>query len=302
MFFTLISIKVKNHYEENPYPRWSVSLLPQKCSFIEEVINNDLQNKTLENNLYSEKSELLIAGCGTGKQVVDATRYGNLKITAVDLSVSSITYGMRKCNEYGINNVQFIHSDILNLIDLNKKFDVIECSGVIHHMDNPNDGLKVLKKILKPGGYLKLGVYSELARKFIVEMKEYIKAKNYTDTAEDMRIFRNDVFNFEENNIEKNIVSKLFLSDCFWNLSGVRDLVFHKQECRYCVDDLMEMFKLFNFQFLGFVIQKDILDYYEEKFPYDKNKIDLENWDKFEKNHPEIFSGMYQFWLKNDFS
>lgn len=67
-----VSIKVKNHYEENPYPRWSVSLLPQKCSFNEEVINNDLQNKTLENNLYSETSELLIAGCGTGKQVVDA--------------------------------------------------------------------------------------------------------------------------------------------------------------------------------------------------------------------------------------
>jgi len=297
-----VSIKVKNHYEENPYPRWSVSLLPQKCSFIEEVINNDLQNKTLENNLYSETSELLIARCGTGKQVVDATRYGNLKITAVDLSVSSLTYGMRKCNEFGINNVQFIHSDILNLIDLNKKFDVIECSGVIHHMDNPNDGLKVLKKILKPGGYLKLGVYSELARKFIVEMKEYIKAKKYTDTAKDLRIFRNDVFNFEDNNIEKNIVSKLFLSDCFWNLSGVRDLVFHKQEYRYCIDDLIEMFKLFNFQFLGFVIQKDILDYYEEKFPYDKNKTELKNWDKFERNHPEIFSGMYQFWLKNDFS
>ena len=133
-------------------------------------------------------------------------------------------------------------------------------------------------------------------------MKEYIKAKKYTDTAEDMRIFRNDVFNFEENNIEKNISSKLFLSDCFWNLSGVRDLVFHKQEYRYCIDDLIEMFKLFNFQFLGFVIQKDILDYYEEKFPYDKNKTELKNWDKFEKNHPEIFSGMYQFWLKNDFS
>ena len=297
-----ISLKVKNHYEENPYPRWSVSLLPQKGTFIEEIINNDLQNKILEDNLPSEKSELLIAGCGTGKQVVDAARYGNLKITAVDLSISSLTYGMRKCQELGINNVQFIQSDILNLKDLNKKFDVIECSGVIHHMICPNDGLNVLKKILKPGGYLKLGVYSELARKFIVEMKEYIKAKKYSDTGEGIRKFRHDVFNFQTNNINEDTVSKLFLSNCFWNLSGVRDLVFHEQEYRYCIEELIEIIKLFKFEFLGFVIQKDILDYYTEKFPYDNNKTDLENWDKFEKSHPEIFGGMYQFWLKNDFS
>ncbi len=295
-----VSLKVKNHYEENPYPRWSVSLLPQKGTFIEEIINNDLQNKILENNLHSETSKLLIAGCGTGKQVVDSARYGNLKITAVDLSVSSLTYGMRKCKELGINNAQFIQSDILNLKDLNKKFDVIECSGVIHHMKCPNDGLNVLKKILKPGGYLKLGVYSELARKFIVEMKEYIKAKKYSDTAEDMRSFRNDVLNFQVNNIDKDIVSKLFLSNCFWNLSGVRDLIFHKQEYRYCIEELIEMIKLFKFKFLGFVIQKDILDYYTEKFPNDKYKSNLENWDHLEKNHPEIFGGMYQFWLKNN--
>ena len=56
-----VSIKVKNHYEENPYPRWSVSLLPQKCSFIEEVINNDLQNKTLERLPIKHKYKLYIS-------------------------------------------------------------------------------------------------------------------------------------------------------------------------------------------------------------------------------------------------
>ncbi len=295
-----VSLKVKNHYEENPYPRWSVSSLPQKALFIEDVINNDLQGEFPMNKLNSKKIELLVAGCGTGKQVVDAFRYGDVNITAVDLSATSLTYGMRKCNELGINNVQFIQSDILNLIKLNKKFDVIECSGVLHHMSSPNDGLRVLKNILKPGGYLKLGLYSELARKFVVKMKEYIKIKNYSDTPEDMKKFRNDIFNHQENNISNDIVTKLFLSNCFWNLSGVRDLIFHKQEYRYCIDELMEIFNLFNFEFLGFVIQKDILDYFTEKFPNDKYKSNLKNWDYLEKNHPEIFGGMYQFWLKNN--
>ena len=83
-------------------------------------------------------------------------------------------------------------------------------------------------------------------------------------------------------------------------MSGVRDLIFHKQEYRYCINELIEMFELFKFEFLGFTIQKDILDYYQEKFPNDKYNLNLKNWDIFEKNHPEIFGGMYQFWLKNN--
>ena len=83
-------------------------------------------------------------------------------------------------------------------------------------------------------------------------------------------------------------------------MSGVRDLIFHKQEYRYCIDQLIELFNLFKFEFLGFVIQKDILDYYIEKFPNDKYKSNLKNWDYLEKMHPEIFGGMYQFWLKNN--
>ena len=47
-------------------------------------------------------------------------------------------------------------------------------------------------------------------KKIYSRNEEVYKSKKYTDTAKDMRIFRNDVFNFEENNIEKNIVSKLF--------------------------------------------------------------------------------------------
>ena len=104
---------------------------------------------------------------------------------------------------------------------------------------------------------------------------------------------------FEETKINQDIISKLFLSNDFWNLSGVRDLIFHKQEYRYSINELIKMFKIFKFKFLGFAIQKDILEHYQKSFPNDKYNLDLKNWDILEKNHNEIFSGMYQFWLKN---
>ena len=85
--------------------------------------------------------------------------------------------------------------DILELPKLNEKFDVIECCGVIHHMNNPSDGLGTLLKVLHPEGMMKLGLYSELARKDIVIAREIISVQRSGTRNEDIRKFRNNVLN-----------------------------------------------------------------------------------------------------------
>ena len=64
--------------------------------------------------------------------------------------------------EYGMDNVTFKQIDLLNVAELGDIFD-IECSGVLHHMENPAKVYSPLQK-LKPGGYIKLALYSEIAR------------------------------------------------------------------------------------------------------------------------------------------
>ena len=44
-------------------------------------------------------------------------------------------------------------------------------------MDNPIEGLKVLVKLLKPNGILRLGLYSEIARQDIVKLRNIIVEK-----------------------------------------------------------------------------------------------------------------------------
>ena len=70
----------------------------------------------------------------------------------------------RKTNELGIKNLEYVQGDILDIYKLGKTFDVIECSGVLHHMKNPEKGLSSLVKVLRPGGMLKLALYSEIGR------------------------------------------------------------------------------------------------------------------------------------------
>ena len=73
-----------------------------------------------------------------------------------DLSLASLTYAQRKTNELGICNLQYLQADILSLNQLNKKFDIIESTGVLHHMKEPIVGWRVLKELLNSGGLMKM--------------------------------------------------------------------------------------------------------------------------------------------------
>ena len=70
----------------------------------------------------------------------------------MDLSLSSLSYAKRKTQELGINNIEYMQGDILKLDQLEREFDIIECMGVLHHMDDPLAGWKVLVGKLRADG------------------------------------------------------------------------------------------------------------------------------------------------------
>ena len=292
-----ISKKVKKQYELNPYPRWRYNsyLQEKKLNFI-TVINSEISPNIIEYNsaqLSNKISNILIAGCGTGIQIIEASKYSNCEITAIDLSKASISYAKRKVDEYGLKNVNFIEMDLLELELIGKRFDLIECSGVLHHMNDPIKGLSNLFNVLEPKGFLKLGLYSKYARAEILKARKLIKEKNINPTLDEIRRFRNDVLNGDIENLDK-ITS---WSD-FYSTSMCRDLCFHSHEKCYSLIEVKNILKTFNLEFLGFTLSKDIKDKYQQgnnDLEYLKN---LDMWDKFEKTNPNSFREMYQFWTR----
>ncbi len=130
--------------------------------------------------------------CGTGQHsITTASRFKSTSILAVDLSLSSLTYAKRKTEELDIENIDYMQADILDLCKLNKKFDIIESTGVLHHMDNPMKGWKALTECLKPGGLMRIGLYSELARHNILKIREEISQTGIGSRHAEMRSFRN---------------------------------------------------------------------------------------------------------------
>ena len=120
---------------------------------------------------------------------------------AMDLSETSLAYAIRKTNELGITNINYIQNDILNLKNLNRKFDYIECTGVLHHMKNPIEGWNILTDILETNGIMKIGLYSKLARKELLEFKRKIDIKYKLKNVKDIKELRHKIIN---ENLEKS--------------------------------------------------------------------------------------------------
>jgi len=292
-----ISKKVKHQYELNPYPRWRYNSYAneKKINFL-SIINSEIYpNKINSNEIKSTNNKLniLIAGCGTGIQIIEASRYRNCDITAIDLSNASISYAKRKVDEYGMKNINFIEMDLLELTELNKKFDLIECSGVLHHMKDPAKGLSKLVESLETKGFLKLGLYSRYARQEILKTRELIKEKEIKPNLDGIRSFRNDVLNGEINQLHE-----ITNWADFYSTSMCRDLCFHSQEKCYSIIEIKNMIETNNLEFLGFTLSKDIIDKYQIKNKDRESLNNMQLWDKFEKTNPNSFREMYQFWTR----
>ena len=288
-----VSKKVRKQYEENPYPRWRHTYKNLTSNFLIQLNNEIKPNKVEYNNKFNSPN-VLVAGCGTGQHIaIIADKYLNANIIGIDLSLTSLAYAKRKVEELNLKNVEFLHADILKLKNLKRKFDVIECVGTLHHMKDPITGLKILLDLLEPHGFLKLGLYSEIARQNIVKARNFIKRKKIKSTTEDIRNFRETINN---ENIDTSL-KKIFQSKDFYSTSMARDLMFHVQEHRFTLPEISKMLKNLNLEFLGFSNQF-VKTKFSKIFPNDKKNISLDNWNQFENSNPDTFYNMYQFWVK----
>ena len=290
-----VSQSVRRMYEENPYPRW-VKTAPLQCLSVDRFTHVTFplaSPRPLDKT--NAETDILIAGCGTGRHSIDvAGRFRGARMMAIDLSLTSLSYAKRKSQEMGFNDIEYAQADILKLGTMHRRFDVIHSSGVLHHLADPWAGWRVLLSLLRPNGLMKLGFYSEIARRDIVRARAIIAERGYDSSAEGIRRCRQDLLELHKH---MGLGLAVDASD-FFSTSSCRDLLFHVQEHRVNLPDIATFLDRHGLRLLGFEIDKEVLDRYHQRFPDDEAATNLHNWDIFEKENPDTFSGMYQFWVQ----
>jgi SAM-dependent methyltransferase len=291
-----VSQAVREQYEEFPYPRWNDLKLPAPRNFADAMLE---RFPFLAPAPDRDDVKILIAGCGTGYHPISiAAEYPSATVTAVDFSKSSLAYGIRQSRKYNVPNLKFLHGDILNLDmrgDMRAEFDVIEAVGVLHHMDDPVAGLLALRRALKPGGFMKLGLYSRRARANLEAAKELIHRRQIGRSARELRTVRQEIIQ-DASGLMKGPMEA---SD-FYYTSGFRDLLCHAHEVAFTPAELKTLLKDTGTTLLGYRgIDKEARTEYVKRFPDDPYMRNFDLVDEYEADHPEMLHGNLQmFWVR----
>jgi Flp pilus assembly protein TadD/SAM-dependent methyltransferase len=284
-----VSEAVARQYEENPYPRWHSVQMTDHAP-LGEVLAARLPH--LEPGAITvgsgETTEVLIAGCGTGRQaIVSAQSIAGARVLAVDLSRASLAYGIRKAREMGIDNIDFRQADLMALEGHDRRFELIECTGVLHHLADPEAGWAVLRGLLAPGGVMRIALYSRIARRHVSAAREFVAERGFPATADGIRACRAALFEMAD----KPMADAVTQIRDLYTTSACRDLLFHVQEQDFTIPMIADALDRLDLDFLGFDLPAG--------FPDGPAPTDLGDWDRFEQANPDSFAGMYDFWVRD---
>lgn len=310
---------VQQQYEQNPYPRWVKLPAAAQRVFLDEDLRQrfpfarfqpmEPKGPTSPRDPGGEKTndgiDILVAGCGTGQHsIATGQRYRNARVLAIDLSLASLCYAKRKTDELSLENIAYAQADIMALDPAalgGRTFDLIESIGVLHHLADPLAGWRKLLSLLRPGGFMRLGFYSALARKNEIAAQDFVRnllasfgRKAKDATPEDIRRYRQEMMTAGNAGAFRQVLS----ARDFYTTSECRDLLFHVQENCYTLPQLKEYLAQLGVSLIGFSLDPDIMARYAQRFPDDSAQTDLDNWHLFETGNPDTFAGMYQFWVQ----
>lgn len=236
-----VSQHVRAFYEMTPYPRWRQFVRPPKADrTYDEVIAGDAPYLMDGRAALGTDIDVLIAGCGTGGAIVPALNYRGARITGFDLSLSSLAYARQRLSALGHGDIRFVHGDLLAIGAMDRQFDVIECTGVLHHLDDPWPGVAALASVLKPGGRALLSVYSRPFRRMMapfMDAARKIERQTLGSINTKVRAARRDLIRQRLAGAQSGF---LFAGNDTFSTSGFRDLLLHPVERPMTVAEFAE--------------------------------------------------------------
>ena len=291
-----VSRQVRQQYEESPYPRWVSYPLNITPTTLDNYLGGRFAHARLQPvGKANADLDVLIAGCGTGQHSIEAALlFRGARVLAIDLSRASLAYALRKTRELKVSTIEYAQADVLAMRQCGRQFDLIESMGVLHHLADPAQGWRALLSVLRPGGCMRIGLYSERARQPVVACRKFLAERGYLPTVAGIRAGRQALLSASGLGDIGSVVN----STDFCARSAVRDLLFHVQEHRFALPGIQRLLLELGLDFIGFEIDTSVLRRYSQRFPGDPAMNNLQSWDAFEAENPLTFSGMYQFWVQ----
>ena len=124
---------------------------------------------------YRADIDVLVAGCGTWQAAKYALCHPAARVIAIDISKTSLDHTARLKEKYDLNNLEIRELPIESAQNLDHQFDMIISTGVLHHLVDPDAGLRSLRSVLKPDGAMYLMLYARYGRTGVLMLQDYCR-------------------------------------------------------------------------------------------------------------------------------
>lgn len=180
-------MEVRDFYERMPYPAPFTSLDEHRDLYRNPDRRRALFHLNWPSEPFRGQQEILVAGCGTSQAARHALREPEARITAIDISETSLRHTRELQQKYNLQNLELHRMAIEDVRELGRTFDSVAATGVLHHLPDPDVGLRALRDVLRPQGAMHLMVYAPYGRTGIYMMQEYCRLLGITPSDEELR-------------------------------------------------------------------------------------------------------------------
>jgi SAM-dependent methyltransferase len=227
--------EVRDFYEKMPYPAPVDNLDRDRDLYANPQRRRAQFHLTWPTERPRSNREILVAGCGTSQAARYALREPDARVTAIDVSKTSLRHTLDLQRKYNLENLELHRLSIERVREIGRSFDLVVCTGVLHHLSDPDQGLCALRDVLRPSGAMRLMVYARYGRTGIYMMQEYCRLLGISASQKDLRDLGATI---EALPADHPISGVLRRAKDFRRPEAMADALLHPQDRAYTVPEL----------------------------------------------------------------
>jgi SAM-dependent methyltransferase len=166
---------VQGFYEQHPYPPPPSDLESYRRRWEDDGRRRADFHLHFPEAAYRGNLQVLVAGCGTSQAARHALRRPGSHVVGIDVSAASLGHTDALKRKHGLSNLELARLPIERAEELGRSFDLIICTGVLHHLPDPAEGFSALRGALAPDGAIHLMVYGTYGRAGVAMLQEYCR-------------------------------------------------------------------------------------------------------------------------------
>jgi len=228
---------VRNFYDRYPYPPPVENLEKYQRQWQDPLRRRNDFHLFWPHRPYKEDQSILVAGCGTSQAAKHALRWPEAHVTGIDVSETSVRCTEQLKKKYNLKNLEVRQLPIEQATDLAMNFDQIVCTGVLHHLPDPDAGLSALRTVLKPDGAMQLMVYAPYGRAGVYMLQEFCRRIGLHANDTDIRELIAALQSLPPGHPLQNLLSQ---APDFRNEAALADALLHPQDRAYSVPQLFD--------------------------------------------------------------